>query len=389
MDERNDTKTRLIASATSLFSRKWYGTVSVAEICREAGLSNGVFYRYFTDKLELFRSILDTTHEMIASSIGVIEDYDKKRRLERFVDILIRFSAEHPDLIAVFREGQYRFVDCENRLEELYERGLGKALGHEVGPAENTFALGGIRFCAIRAALEGVAIDPDSVFAIVERGLFPGSSFSPDLVFAGPVRPLPIGVDEGSREDLFRAGKRLFGEKGYFETNIHEITDAAGLSVGAFYTHFASKDEFYAELIRRAGRDIRRFISSNLGQGLGRLEREMRGMWLFSLYLQSDRNCYNIVREAEFVLPAEVIAYYGSFVEGYRKHSLVTDGLASGIDEGTAIEFLLGVNHYLGIQSAFTDTYGNLRAKVESLGRYLQSGLSPFLDPETNDSPKG
>ena len=380
MDDRNDTRTRLITSAIGLFSRKWYGTVSVAEICREAGLSNGVFYRYFEDKVELIRAILESTHEMIASAIGVIDDDAGQVRLARFVDILLRFSAEHPDLISVFREGQYRFVEYERRLEETYERGLGRALGREVGPAENTFALGGIRFCAIRAALEGVAIDPASVLAMVRTGLFPGLTVAPDLVFAGPVRPLPMGIDEGSREALFRAGKRLFGEKGFFETNIHEITDSAGLSVGAFYTHFASKDEFYAELIRRSGRDIRRFISSNLGTGLNRLETEMRGMWLFSLYLQSDRNCYNIVREAEFVLPAEVIAYYGSFVEGYRKHSLVAGGLAASIDEGTAIEFLLGINHYLGIQSAFTDTYGNLRAKVETLGRYLQSGLSSFLD---------
>jgi len=44
------TEDRLVAAAVGLFSRKWYGTVSVAEICRAAGLSNGVFYRYFDGK---------------------------------------------------------------------------------------------------------------------------------------------------------------------------------------------------------------------------------------------------------------------------------------------------------------------------------------------------
>ena len=38
-----ETEERLVAAAVGLFSRKWYGTVSVAEICRAAGLSNGVF----------------------------------------------------------------------------------------------------------------------------------------------------------------------------------------------------------------------------------------------------------------------------------------------------------------------------------------------------------
>lgn len=380
METRVDTKARLLESSIRLFSRKWYGTVSVAEICREAGLSNGVFYRYFDDKVGLFKSILESTQEMIAEAIAGIDEPSRRGRLAGFAKLLIRFSAEHPDLIAVFREGQYRFVEYERDLEELYRRGLGRALGREVGAAENIFALGGIRFCAIRAALQGIAVETDSVVSMIESGLFPSLRPSPERVFAGPVNSLPIVIEEGSREGLLRAGRKLFGEKGYFETNIHEITDGAGLSVGAFYTHFASKDAFYAELIRRVGRDVRRFISTNIPEGLNGLETEMRGLWLFALYLQSDRHCYSIVREAEFVLPEEVAAYYGAFVEGYRRRSLAADGLAPGIDEASAIEFLLGVNHYLGIETAFAESIGNLRAKVEGIGRFLSVGFSESLE---------
>jgi len=49
-DTRMKTKDRLIESALESFSERWYETVSVAEICRNANLSNGVFYRYFKDK---------------------------------------------------------------------------------------------------------------------------------------------------------------------------------------------------------------------------------------------------------------------------------------------------------------------------------------------------
>lgn len=380
MQDHGETRNRLLASAIQLFSQKWYGTVSVAEICREAGLSNGVFYRYFNDKEDLFRSILGSVHEMIAQAIAQAEREPQGDLFRSFTSVIIRFSADHPDLIAVFREGQYRFLDHERRLEELYERSLGRALGREVGVAENVFALGGMRFCAIRAALQGVPIDSESVHRILRGGLFPSLRASPERVFAGPVNPLPIGIEEGSCESLLRAGKRLFGEKGFFETNIHEITDAADLSVGAFYTYFPSKDSFFAELIRRVGRDIRHFLAVNIPGGLNRLETEMRGLWLFALYLQSDKDCYNIVREAEFVLPAEVASYYGAFVDGYRRHSLTAEGLADGIDERTAIEFLLGVNHYLGIASVFADTFGNIRSKVETIGGYLTAGFSGLLD---------
>ena len=53
-----ETAERLVSAAVGLFSKKWYGTVSVAEVCREAGLSNGVFYRYFDGKEALFKVIL-------------------------------------------------------------------------------------------------------------------------------------------------------------------------------------------------------------------------------------------------------------------------------------------------------------------------------------------
>jgi AcrR family transcriptional regulator len=78
-----------------------------------------------------------------------------------------------------------------------------------------------------------------------------------------------------------QAGKWLFGERGFHAINIHEITDAANLSVGTFYKHFDSKESFFREQISSAGHEIRRFIAVNLRLGLNRLEVEMQGMFLF------------------------------------------------------------------------------------------------------------
>ena len=51
------------------------------------------------------------------------------------------------------------------------------------------------------------------------------------------------------RDDLLRAASRLFREKGFDKVGIAEIAAAAGLTHGAFYTHFASKEELCAEAI--------------------------------------------------------------------------------------------------------------------------------------------
>jgi len=55
------TRSRLLSSAVRLFARSWYSSVSVAEICRESGLSNGIFYRYFPNKEALFREMVRST----------------------------------------------------------------------------------------------------------------------------------------------------------------------------------------------------------------------------------------------------------------------------------------------------------------------------------------
>lgn len=49
------------------------------------------------------------------------------------------------------------------------------------------------------------------------------------------------------REALLTAATQLFRDKGFDKVGIAEIAAAAGLTHGAFYTHFASKDELCAE----------------------------------------------------------------------------------------------------------------------------------------------
>ncbi len=379
------TKDRLVEAAIGLFARKWYGTVSVAEICREAGLSNGVFYRYFSGKEELFKTILSHVLDMIREALDAVGGDSARERLFAYADTILRFSSEHTQLVAVFREGQYRFFAYEHELVAIYERSLGKALGREVGLPEYLFALGGLRFCAIRKAFQASPIDHATLQAILEGGIFRGLGIRPEIVFGGSAHPLPIPLEEGARERLLRAGKRLFGEKGYFETNIHEVTDAAGLSVGALYTYFDSKESFYAELIKLVGHEVRSFIAANLtasdASSLNALEFELRGLWLWLVYLAMDRHCYNIVREAEFVIPAAVREYYSAFAAGYRRRPspLRLSSAAPSLDEETVIEFLMGIAHYFGIEVAFDGSVANARAALETLGRYLSRGFLDYL----------
>ncbi len=53
-----------------------------------------------------------------------------------------------------------------------------------------------------------------------------------------------------TRAEIFEHAARLFRLRGYGGTNIDDIMLAAGLTRGAFYAHFTSKDDLFAEVIR-------------------------------------------------------------------------------------------------------------------------------------------
>ena len=56
----NQTRQRLIDSASSLFYARSYGHVGVKEICDVAGVQKGSFYHFFSSKQELTIAVLDT-----------------------------------------------------------------------------------------------------------------------------------------------------------------------------------------------------------------------------------------------------------------------------------------------------------------------------------------
>ena len=75
--------------------------------------------------------------------------------------------------------------------------------------------------------------------------------------------------DEGKRQAILAAAKRLFAADGFHGTSVSDVAREAGLPVGSLYTYFAGKEEifrsvvdegweeFYGELARVLGAEIR------------------------------------------------------------------------------------------------------------------------------------
>ncbi len=62
---------------------------------------------------------------------------------------------------------------------------------------------------------------------------------------------IDIEAQNARRDHILDAAERCFGERGFHSTSMHDICRAAGVSPGALYTYFASKEQLIAGMCDR------------------------------------------------------------------------------------------------------------------------------------------
>lgn len=97
MAGRRRTKKReqILDAGSELFQHKGIRRVTVAEVCERASVSKVTFYKYFTDKTELARSVLDMLCDRVLARLDELEAMDVP-----FVDKAREFVAERARLAA-------------------------------------------------------------------------------------------------------------------------------------------------------------------------------------------------------------------------------------------------------------------------------------------------
>jgi len=142
-------------------------------------------------------------------------------------------------------------------------------------------------------------------------------------------------VEYNRKETLLRVGERLFGQNGYRDVGIKDITNAAGLGMGSFYTYFDSKEDFYSAILdgieQRGMRDIEKRVNS-FRSPLYRLKALFR---YTTLSLRSNdilRGIY--AREKRFVYPGLETRDANGSVLFTRIETLLEEILAEGTRRG-------------------------------------------------------
>lgn len=71
-----------------------------------------------------------------------------------------------------------------------------------------------------------------------------------------------------TKKDLLNCGKELFSTKGFKDTNVSDITKAAGIGTGTFYNYYFSKEELFMAIYMEENDKLKKSImkSINLDQ---------------------------------------------------------------------------------------------------------------------------
>ena len=367
------TRERLLDSALALFSSDWFDTVSVAEICRRAELSNGIFYKYYRTKKEIFLELLSRYLTLIAGRLATIKGATARERLKSFIDLTVGTMLAHRDLVTVFHEGQYRFPKYERQLRDIYMDAISRALGRTVTETEYLLVAAGVRFVTLRAIHARLPVSRAVLAETIWNGVFTKPLERSDAIFAAPPHTLEE-EEKTSASRLIDAGVQLFGKRGYHAVSVYDVAKAAGFAVGSFYLYFPTKELFLSEIVRMIGRRTRRFIAGNLDPSLNRLERELQGLYLFLQHFSKHREYYAIVREAEFVVNSEVNEYYNRFESGYIE-DLIETRAESRPDKRLVANFLMGIAHHFGIEALFSRTIADPRKTILELAALLHAGI--------------
>jgi AcrR family transcriptional regulator len=191
-----------------------------------------------------------------------------------------------------------------------------------------------------------------------------------------PVRPKTRKA-QATRQRQLDAAEALFGEKGYYETSIVDITQRAGVALGTFYLYFPSKQAIFHELVEHLNRRLRQELR-NSTQGLAdRAEVERVGLQAFFEFVKRHRNLYRIVQQAELVDQKLYRWYYREFAKGYRRELLraMKAGQMEKMDPECLAYCLMGVAHFLGMRWVLWDGKSVPSGQFESAMKFIYHGI--------------
>lgn len=98
------TRDALLRAAEKCFGEKGFHASSVSDITDEAGMAIGTFYLYFTDKLEIFRAVVDQIQTELRQHLRRSDNDDRLVRERHGLADFLAFARARPRMFRILQE---------------------------------------------------------------------------------------------------------------------------------------------------------------------------------------------------------------------------------------------------------------------------------------------
>jgi AcrR family transcriptional regulator len=174
---------------------------------------------------------------------------------------------------------------------------------------------------------------------------------------------------QSRRDRILHAALRLFHQKGYFNTSVHEIREKAGVSIGLVYRYFANKEKIaeavYSELLQDSIANLEQISTEN-----ETVHDQCRAIMAY--YLELTESFPEIVDFILFARHREILPN-GQPMCARRAREIIGKIVAKGMEEGAIRPMHLQV----AMVSLFGGTIRLMHLRILGV---IQEPLPYFLD---------
>ncbi|MGF7159171.1 AcrR family transcriptional regulator [Rhodoligotrophos appendicifer] len=122
-----------------------------------------------------------------------------------------------------------------------------------------------------------------------------------------------------NRNALIKAAAEIVGESGFEGATITEITRRAGISLGAFYQHFDSREHLFDQLLPDVGALLISALSQETHEAKDAIEGEERAIKAYFRYLNSGSPIMRLFKESEVYAAKTYDAYMNDVLRRYTR----------------------------------------------------------------------
>jgi AcrR family transcriptional regulator len=194
-----------------------------------------------------------------------------------------------------------------------------------------------------------------------------------------PARRLTAQGQE-RKQQLLDCAIQLFAERGYADTRVLDIVEAAGVAKGLFYWYFENKETLFRELVEHIRQQLRREQAAAMDPDADPLTRISQGAEATVRFMAVHAHFFALVEVENLGHQFADVLRRGTAVHASDVERLVREGVEAGLirDEDPSL-LAYGVVGAVGYYSHFHRT-GRITVPVDELagfvGRYIVRALA-------------